>query len=571
MRGWFDAFRSDGGPTLYSTSNRTPVTGDVPTITLCVVFFTLFIAFLVIFPGVRKERFTTFTSVTLSLFVGTVILVCNYGSDWHIAETHISSSYRAFSREKILGDIGVYVGLKHVNVTLTGVSNLPSFALFYPSFSGEPLNITQTEDIDYNERFYWEGPTEVQEEFRAALVKGLPYPILTVVEYFSLDEEGFSWGRHYRSAGYYGSILLWTCFASWMLMNLLLVVVPRYGAYMMTLTGALMLTTNLLYYILLPKRPLVIRFEEKLLHFRFGWCYWLILVAGILCLIVGLIIAIMDMIYPHKFSTILEVDYDTPYDRHIIIEESHFTRKKKNKPPRLEEPPSAGLGSRLLRLSKREKLDDRHGLDNEAFEMDPPKSPWRYPHLMLRSDFGRKPSPKSVSFRRQSRTDNGLSLSHGNGTQAPLSLPPHLSRDPLHTLNRADSKGSSMSSDSASSLPRLDSLTIQMHPPQVTDMKGPIQRQDSQQSAGSSSLSSFGLSFLSRANSRKEPASFVKAAKEAVLGRQMHQLHVDPGSHRPLGRSASARDSSAVSVDSAPGTKILRRNSGENLREMAMW
>lgn len=55
MKGWFDAFRDDGGPTLYSFSNRTPVTGDVPTVAVCVLFGTLYIAFLVIFPGVRKQ------------------------------------------------------------------------------------------------------------------------------------------------------------------------------------------------------------------------------------------------------------------------------------------------------------------------------------------------------------------------------------------------------------------------------------------------------------------------------------------------------------------------------------
>jgi dual oxidase maturation factor 1 len=55
MKGWFDAFRNDGGPTLYSYSNRTPVTGDVQTLTLYLIFFTVFLAFLVIFPGVRKE------------------------------------------------------------------------------------------------------------------------------------------------------------------------------------------------------------------------------------------------------------------------------------------------------------------------------------------------------------------------------------------------------------------------------------------------------------------------------------------------------------------------------------
>lgn len=57
MKGWFDAFRDDGGPTLYSFSNRTPVTGDVSLVAVCVLFGTLYAAFLVIFPGVRKQVF----------------------------------------------------------------------------------------------------------------------------------------------------------------------------------------------------------------------------------------------------------------------------------------------------------------------------------------------------------------------------------------------------------------------------------------------------------------------------------------------------------------------------------
>lgn len=55
MRGWFDAFRDDGGPTLYTFPNRTPVTGDVSIVAVSVLFATLYIAFLVIFPGVRKQ------------------------------------------------------------------------------------------------------------------------------------------------------------------------------------------------------------------------------------------------------------------------------------------------------------------------------------------------------------------------------------------------------------------------------------------------------------------------------------------------------------------------------------
>nr|CAD7398484.1 unnamed protein product [Timema cristinae] len=66
-----------------------------------------------------------------------------------------------------------------------------------------------TEDIDFNERFSWLGSGEMGLCYREALVRGLPFPILTVAEYFSLGQEGFTWGGQYRAAGYYGAILLW--------------------------------------------------------------------------------------------------------------------------------------------------------------------------------------------------------------------------------------------------------------------------------------------------------------------------------------------------------------------------
>lgn len=95
--------------------------------------------------------------------------------------------------------------------------------------------------------------------------------------------------------------------ASWLLMNLLLVAVPRYGAYTKVLTGLLLVATNGGYYMLLPKRPLTIIIEGGHLEFRLGWCFWLVLVAGVLCLFVGLVISAIDLVWPHTFSTILEV------------------------------------------------------------------------------------------------------------------------------------------------------------------------------------------------------------------------------------------------------------------------
>lgn len=63
-------------------------------------------------------------------------------------------------------------------------------------------------------------------------------------------------------------------------MNVLLVNVPRYGAYTMILTGLLMALSCLIFYLLMPPKNLDIRFEDVTLTFRLGWCFWLTLVVG---------------------------------------------------------------------------------------------------------------------------------------------------------------------------------------------------------------------------------------------------------------------------------------------------
>lgn len=53
--GLFDAFRDNRGPILYSDINRTPAVEDVQNVLIYITFSTLFLAFLIIFPGIRKE------------------------------------------------------------------------------------------------------------------------------------------------------------------------------------------------------------------------------------------------------------------------------------------------------------------------------------------------------------------------------------------------------------------------------------------------------------------------------------------------------------------------------------
>lgn len=389
MKGWFDAFRYDGGPTLYSFNNRTAVTGDVTLITFLIIFCTLYVAFLIIFPGIRKERFTTFFTVTLSLFVGATNLVSIFGSGWHVGNASIISSYRAFSKEKIDANIGVYVGLQHVNITLQAISNENT-----------------TTDIDYNERFYWLTSDQMGNSFKEALTRGLPYPILTVAEYFSIGQEGLSWGGQYRAAGYFAVIMLWTSFAVWLLMNLMLIVVPRYGAVLMTACGICLLGTVCGYLVMLPEKPLTIHLEGQTLHFHLGWCFWLVFIAGCICLLSGVIITTVEILFPHSFSTILEVDYDTPYDRHIIIEDSHGKRfqKKRSSSGKLEEASGVGLGTRILRrLSSKtpDKILEKQGVDNQGFELEATKPSWQYPfkqrHSLPEKKLTRTISQDSVS------------------------------------------------------------------------------------------------------------------------------------------------------------------------------
>lgn len=370
MKGWFDAFRNDGGPTLYNFNNRTAVTGDITLITFLTIFCTLYVAFLIIFPGIRKEKFTTFFTVTLSLFVGATILVSIFGSTWHIGNQSITSSYRAFSKEKIQANLNVYVGLQHVNITLRALN--------------------WTTDVDFNERFYWYSSDQMGNSFREALFRGLPYPILTVAEYFNTGQEGLSWGDQYRTAGYFAIIMLWTSFSLWLLMNLMLVVVPRYGAMLMTTCGLLLLGTVCGYLKLLPENPLVIHIESNTIHFRLGWCYWLVFAAGCICLLSGVIITTAEIVFPNSFSTILEVDYDTPYDRHIIIEDSHGRRyqKKRFSNSKLEEPSGISLGSRILRRLSSKTREEKTVAGHQNFELEqPPKSPWKYPFKHTHTHF----------------------------------------------------------------------------------------------------------------------------------------------------------------------------------------
>jgi dual oxidase maturation factor 1 len=69
------------------------------------------------------------------------------------------------------------------------------------------------------------------------------------------------------------ALFLWFSFALWLLTNLTVVVVPRYGAYLMSLTGAMLIYSDFVYFWLLPTNALKIPFEGIILELKLGWCF----------------------------------------------------------------------------------------------------------------------------------------------------------------------------------------------------------------------------------------------------------------------------------------------------------
>jgi len=133
----------------------------------------------------------------------------------------VRTKYKAFSPIEITADIGLYIGLRGINVTLEGMEVFHLVVIqCLSSISGVP-EYQYNERISYNEAFRWADPWKqgqlgfgpeagrFNQEFRDKKVHGVPYPIQWVAGYFTLDEGQLRWGRKFRLAGYCTHILLW--------------------------------------------------------------------------------------------------------------------------------------------------------------------------------------------------------------------------------------------------------------------------------------------------------------------------------------------------------------------------
>ncbi|KAJ8969472.1 hypothetical protein NQ317_015287 [Molorchus minor] len=311
----FDLGRSEGFPSQYGP-NATPVTVDVLEVGLITAFLILGFSLLVSLPTTRfKTNAILFIRVTITLLIGLLLLLNNFGQEWEVGQVKSRTPYKAGTREQINALISIKIALRSVNVTLKSTPN--------------PYGILKTEIINYNERFEWTwdqgtfgfGPYAglLQRQFRAAQYRGLPLPILWVGEYFVIDGEGFRFGRFYRTAGWYTHILLWTAFACWLLANILFRSVISDGACFLGICGVLQLTANVIWIVVRNPIPLVIPFEDGTLVTKYGFNFWATFVTGVVCVFLSAAILFMDYKYDQKLYKLFGINPLNSYDEIAYI------------------------------------------------------------------------------------------------------------------------------------------------------------------------------------------------------------------------------------------------------------
>ncbi|CAK5095004.1 unnamed protein product [Meloidogyne enterolobii] len=265
----------------------------------------LLLVLLVILPGIREQRLISLLAIGSQLCVGTLLIGSITLPYWKLSETReILVHLQPFSKQRHLLNIGVNVGLSALNISLDYVK----------PFDGRLPHPRSLASLHLNEQFDLSGVSSMKTELFKAYKEGQPFPVLCVLEYFSLGQDAFSWGNQFRKAGYYTKALLWFTFGCWLLQFILLPFLPHYFAKTGLLIGFLILLSNMLY-ILLSPNDLHIAFPSPNGHsnftqFRFGICFWMNVIAGFVALFFGVLFSLLQFFQLYTLSTFLDCSLD---------------------------------------------------------------------------------------------------------------------------------------------------------------------------------------------------------------------------------------------------------------------
>ncbi|PNI75093.1 DUOXA1 isoform 6 [Pan troglodytes] len=167
------------------------------------------------------------------------------------------------------------------------------------------------ETINYNEEFTWRLGENYAEEYAKALEKGLPDPVLYLAEKFT-PRSPCGLYRQYRLAGHYTSAMLWVAFLCWLLANVMLSMpVLVYGGYMLLATGIFQLLALLFFSMATSlTSPCPLHLGASVLHTHHGPAFWITLTTGLLCVLLGLAMAVAHRMQPHRLKAFFNQSVD---------------------------------------------------------------------------------------------------------------------------------------------------------------------------------------------------------------------------------------------------------------------
>eukprot|EP00850_Spirogloea_muscicola_P022849 SM000314S12193 [mRNA] locus=s314:78676:81613:- [translate_table: standard] len=147
-------------------------------------------------------------AVTYYLYIAALLVASQWSYTWDHDTAKVQVLLHPFADELTNCTMGMNVGLRGVNYTLTG----------------EPTH-QQEGNIVFNEHYSWLGGQGrnghgkysglYNRQYRERIVQGVPLPISELAEYLVFDQERIRWGRQYRLAGYFTRVILWLAFALW--------------------------------------------------------------------------------------------------------------------------------------------------------------------------------------------------------------------------------------------------------------------------------------------------------------------------------------------------------------------
>ncbi|XP_036041831.1 dual oxidase maturation factor 1 isoform X2 [Onychomys torridus] len=225
---------------------------DTALAVIITIFLTALVTFIIILPGIRgKTRLFWMLRVVTSLFIGAVIL-------------------------------------------------------------GTPVQ-QLNETINYNEEFTWRLGENYVEEYTKALEKGLPDPVLYLAEKFS-PRSPCGLYNQYRLAGHYASAMLWVAFLCWLLANVMLSMpVLIYGGHMLLATGLFQLSALFFFSMATSLiSPCPLRVGTAVLSPHHGPAFWITLATGLLCILLGLVMAVAHRMQPHRLKAFFNQSAEDP-------------------------------------------------------------------------------------------------------------------------------------------------------------------------------------------------------------------------------------------------------------------